>query len=135
MHGISRQRYKKTISNYEIIDRLVKKLTGRKKYLCELHYAKANSDDPVPSSFFPEMHIDDDGVLPGKVLTILFYIEKTCLGGNFIYETNETNDEKVAIVESGTVLIFKGNLKHRPQKIWGHGERKMFSCSLKDNTR
>jgi hypothetical protein len=85
-----------------------------------------------------DFHEDDYGVLGDIVDTVIFYIRKdeTIKGGDLEIIENikkhkilfgflqwHTKEHKIIKIKSNDILVFNGNLTHKPQDVYGNGHR------------
>mgnify|MGYP000645644378 CR=1 FL=1 len=78
-----------------------------------------------------DWHEDDYGAVDYKVHTVIYYIRKdnTIKGGSLEYRFN--NQIYKQQINSGTILCFEGNIKHRPDICSGIGCRDIIVVFLK----
>lgn len=82
-----------------------------------------------------DWHRDDYATIGYKVHTIIFYLrkDKTIKGGNLEYEIDDK--KYIQEIESGDVLCFNGDLKHRPEICSGMGCRDSIVVFVKRRKR
>lgn len=106
-----------------------------KQYLLEAHSYnltkdKYTKDKPLKSHL--SWHEDDYGGVSMNVVTIVFYLHKssTIKGGNFLFHPGNISDHTIIDVDSGTIVIFDGNLTHKVQDAYGLGTRESVVIQL-----
>lgn len=79
-------------------------------------------------------HKDDKTVTSYSVYTIIYYLrkDKTIIGGNLEYRLRGEDKQKQKI-EPGTILVFKGDIMHRPEICYGFGCRDNIVVFIKRN--
>lgn len=106
------------ISNYELL-----------KSKIEVHQRNCGFENKNVNHF--DWHTDDYNVLPYKVYTIIFYLRKdlTVKGGNLLYRDH--NNINVINVDKPKVVVFAGNIRHKPENIMGFGCRDIITVFIR----
>lgn len=102
-----------------------------KKYSCiEFHKRNSGFETKDFGTWF-EWHKDDYAIVPWLCYTIIFYLRKdqTIKGGDLEYKIG--GSKHVALIHSGTILQFKGDIPHCPQPITGFGCRDIIVVFIK----
>lgn len=101
------------------------------KYYLEFHQRNCGFENKGHQIF--DWHTDDDGAMTGFVYTVLFYLRKdiTVNGGDLDYKIQK--NIYTHTVESGDIVQFRGDVKHRPQKSSGFGCRDIIVVFIKRN--
>ena len=91
------------------------------KWFVEFQQRNCGFEKKIKRTF--DWHRDDYAAVGFKVYTLIFYLrkDKTIKGGNLEYEID--NGKYIQEIESGDVLCFDGDLRHRPEICAGMGCR------------
>jgi hypothetical protein len=108
------------------------------KYYVELHsYCAIGGKVEVPFAW----HQDNYGAWDEKVISVLYYLDKdsTIEGGNLLYTDNKTDPDSITSVckrkkvdikkietESNMLVMFNGDLWHKPEDVDGYGIRSLL---------
>ena len=113
----------KILSENDIID------IDESKYYLEFHQRNCGFEKKEHQIF--DWHIDDDGAMRGLVYSVLFYLRKdiTVKGGDLDYKIQ--NNIHTHNVNSGDIVQFRGDVKHRPQPTSGFGCRDIIVVFIK----
>jgi hypothetical protein len=102
------------------------KITEQNQYAVIIKFCQTNSFDcentkQTTASMFRK---DNYNQIPLKCVSIVYYVRKDMgiLGGNFLYQTNNTMDKCWRTkINEGQVLIYDGELKHAQENAYGIG--------------
>lgn len=113
--------YKFRCTNNDLINNNIKENeTDEFDWLIEFHHYN------IKKYYEPEFgrHCDDKSAISANVNTIIFYLnkDKTIKGGNLIVYDDNGADKKLEI-NSGDMIIMKGDLEHEIEPLDGFGNR------------
>lgn len=117
----------------KILDSLNINNYSDKIYYLELQRANILEPNKSLATAKFSFHYDDCGALRYPVWTIIYYLrkDKGIKGGNFIYVCNKTDTNKTVKLKEGSVLVFPGNLYHKPERMYGFGCRDIIVIQFK----
>lgn len=113
----------------EVLDSFNKTNYDLSKWFMEFQQRNCGFERKVKRSF--DWHIDDYATISYKVYTIIFYLrkDKTIKGGNLEYKLK--NKKYNQQIETGDILCFDGDIKHRPEICDGMGCRDTIVVFIK----
>lgn len=106
------------------------------KFFIDFHQRNCSESEKEKHSW-SVWHKDDYSTLNEKVYTILFYIrkDKTVKGGELLIKNSLSTVFKTKYdtikIEEGDILLFKGDLLHKPTPTWGFGCRDLIGVFIK----
>lgn len=120
--------------SFEILQMLQITKFSRNKYVIDFH--QRNCTETIKEKYqWSVWHEDDYQITNYPVWTILYYVrkDKGVKGGNILFSNVNNNNIDTIEIEEGDILIFKGNIFHKPEETWGFGCRDVIVCFIKRN--
>lgn len=120
--------------SFEILQMLEIKKFSRNKYVIDFH--QRNCTETIKEKYqWSVWHEDDYQVTNYPVWTILYYVrkDKGVKGGNILFSNVNNKTIHTIEIEEGDIIIFKGNIFHKPEETWGFGCRDVIVCFIERN--
>ena len=104
---------------------------NKNKFVIDFH--QVNSTEIKKEKYnWSVWHEDDFQVTNYPVWTIIYYIrkDKGIRGGNILFSDIKNNKINNITLEEGDILVYKGNIFHKPKEIWGIGYTDTIKCFI-----
>ena len=115
----------------EILQLLNIKKYLRNRYVLDFH--QRNCSETFKEKYqWSVWHEDDYQVTNYPVWTVLYYIrkDKGINGGNIQFSNVNNSKIETIEIEEDDIIVFKGNIYHKPEETWGFGCRDVIVCFI-----